>query len=132
MGSIMDGLVAEAYDRHYTDRALIGRIAHYFRARRSLMSAVVLLIVFNSLIDTFFPLLISHGLDVLMASKTLQAVPFLIAAILCASILSCICSFFHRRLTVRAVGDVVLALRKDAFAAIMAHDMSFYDEFSSG
>jgi ABC-type multidrug transport system fused ATPase/permease subunit len=132
MGSIMDGLAAEAYDRHYTDRALIGRIARYFHSKRRVMSAVVLLIVLNSLVDTIFPLLISHGLDVLMVSKTLQAVPFLIIAILCASILSWICSFFHRRLTAQAVGDVVLKLRKDAFSAIMTHDMSFYDEFSSG
>lgn len=132
MGSIMDGLAAEAYDRHYTDRALIGRIARYFHSRRGVMSAVVLLIVLNSLVDTIFPLLISHGLDVLGASKTLQAVQFLIVAILCASVASWVCSFFHRRLTARAVGDVVLKLRKDAFSAIMERDLSFYDEFSSG
>ena len=31
-----------------------------------------------------------------------------------------------------AVGDVVLALRKDAFDAVVKRDMSFYDEFPSG
>jgi ABC-type multidrug transport system fused ATPase/permease subunit len=30
------------------------------------------------------------------------------------------------------VGDVVLALREDAFAAVMERDLSFYDQFSSG
>jgi len=31
-----------------------------------------------------------------------------------------------------AVGDVVLQLCKDAFAAVMSRDMSFFDEFVSG
>ncbi len=31
MGFIMDGLDAEAYDRKYTDRDLVRRIARYFR-----------------------------------------------------------------------------------------------------
>ena len=34
--------------------------------------------------------------------------------------------------TARVVGDVVLRLRLDAFAAVVARDMSFYDEFPSG
>jgi len=32
----------------------------------------------------------------------------------------------------RAVGDVVLALREDAFRAVMRRDLSFYDQFASG
>ena len=31
MGFIMDGLGAEAYDRKYQDRQLLGRILGYFR-----------------------------------------------------------------------------------------------------
>ncbi|MEZ4618638.1 MAG: hypothetical protein R2867_24425 [Caldilineaceae bacterium] len=41
-------------------------------------------------------------------------------------------NFIRQRYTARTVGDVVLALRKDAFDAVLARDMSFYDEFSSG
>ena len=35
MGFIMDGLESEAYDRTYSDRALFGRIASYFRPFRA-------------------------------------------------------------------------------------------------
>jgi ATP-binding cassette subfamily B protein len=41
-------------------------------------------------------------------------------------------NWLRRSLTVRAVGDVVLGLRTKAFAAAAEHDLSFYDQFSSG
>ena len=132
MGFLMDGLEAEAYDRKYTDRALLARIIGYFRPRQGLMAFVALLVVLNSLVDTAFPLLVSRGLDLLIASKALQTVTVLIAAILAAGILSWTFNFLRQRFTARSVGDVVLGLRKDAFAAIVARDMSFYDEFPSG
>ncbi|HET8840324.1 MAG TPA: ABC transporter ATP-binding protein [Ktedonobacteraceae bacterium] len=132
MGFIMDGLEAEAYDRRYTDHALIRRIINYFRPRKTLMTIVAILVILNALVDTTFPLLVSRGLDMVIVSKTLQTILLLIAAILVAGILSWTFNFFRQRNTARAVGDVVLALRKDAFAAVMVRDMSFYDEFPSG
>ena len=39
---------------------------------------------------------------------------------------------FVRNRTAEIVGNVVLRLRTDAFNAVMARDMSFYDEYSSG
>jgi ATP-binding cassette subfamily B protein len=36
------------------------------------------------------------------------------------------------QLSARAVGDVVLALREDAFRALMRHDLSFYDQYATG
>ncbi len=41
-------------------------------------------------------------------------------------------NWVRRRVTARAVGDVMLALRRRAFAAAAEHDLSFYDEHSSG
>jgi ABC-type multidrug transport system fused ATPase/permease subunit len=132
MGFIMDGLEAEAYDRKYSDRALIARIIGYFSPRKGLMITVAVLVVLNSLVDTAFPLLVSHSLDVVIVSRAVQTVVILIGVILAAGILSWTFNFFRQRFTARSVGDVVLNLRKDAFAAVMARDMSFYDEFPSG
>ncbi len=132
MGFIMDGLDAEAYDRQYTDRALVRRIVTYFRAKLKLMILVAVMVVLSSLVDTAFPLLVSRGLDTLITSKTLQTIAGLIAAILVAGILSWVFNFFRLRSTARAVGHVVLLLREDAFSAVMDRDMSFYDSFSSG
>jgi ABC-type multidrug transport system fused ATPase/permease subunit len=41
-------------------------------------------------------------------------------------------NFVRQSFSARAVGDVVLKLREDAFDAVMKRDMSFYDTFASG
>jgi len=132
VGFIMDGLEAEAYDRSYSDRALIARIIGYFRPKLPIMIVVAVLIVLNSLLDTAFPILISKSIDTLVVSKTLSSAGMLIAIILVTGVLSWTCNFFRQRYTARSVGDVVLNLREDAFASVTARDMSFYDEFPSG
>ncbi len=132
MGFIMDGLDAEAYDRTYKDRQLIKRIISYFRPQMGIMVIVAVLVVLNSLMDTAFPILIAQGIDALVADKTLHTAGVLVLIILVTGALSWTFNFFRQQFTARAVGDVVLTLQQDAFAAVVARDMSFYDEFSSG
>ena len=132
MGFIMDGLDAEAYDRNYTDRQLIARIIGYFRPKVRIMIVVATLITLTSLLDTVFPVLISYGIDTVVASGAIKTILLLIIAILLAGVFSWVCNFFRQWYTARTVGDVVLNLRKDAFQAVVARDMSFYDEFPSG
>jgi ABC-type multidrug transport system fused ATPase/permease subunit len=132
MGFIMDGLGAEAYDRNYSDRQLIARIIGYFRPKVRIMIVIAILITLTSLLDTVFPVLISFGIDTVVASGAIQTILLLIIAILLAGIFSWVCNFFRQWYTARTVGDVVLNLRKDAFQAVVARDMSFYDEFPSG
>ena len=133
MGFVMDGLGAEAYDRSYSDRHLVTRIIGYFRPKLMIMSFVALMIVLNALIDTALPILISQGINTLSeATVTLQTTGWLVAAILVSGALSWTFNFFRQWFTARAVGDVVLQLRQDAFASVVARDMSFYDEFPSG
>ena len=132
MGFIMDGLDAEAYDRNYSDRQLIGRIIGYFRPKVRIMIVVAILITLTSLLDTVFPVLISFGIDTVVASGAIRTILLLIIAILLAGVFSWVCNFFRQWLTARTVGDVVLKLRNDAFQAVVARDMSFYDEFPSG
>src|SRR5438105_261469 len=127
MGFIMDGLDAEAYDRNYSDRQLVTRIVGYFRPKLRIMMVVALLIVLTSLLDTVFPVLISYGIDTVVASGTVQTILLLVAAILLSGIFSWVCNFFRQWYTARSVGDVVLNLREDAFRAVVARDMSFYD-----
>ncbi len=137
MGFIMDGLDAEAYDREYTDRQLLGRILRYFRPHLHVMSLVAIMIVLNALMDAAFPFLIARGLDQLEGATDLnetiwQRTAWLIVAIFMSGLLAWTFNFFRQKYTARAVGDVVLKLRQDAFDAVLARDMSFYDEFSSG
>ena len=132
MGFIMDGLEAEAYDRTYSDSHLIARIIGYFRPKLPMMIAVAALIILSSLLDTAFPILISFGIDAVVASVAARTIAVLIIAILISGVLSWTCNFFRLWYTARSVGDVVLNLRRDAFNAVVARDMSFYDEYPSG
>ncbi|HJW91308.1 MAG TPA: ABC transporter ATP-binding protein [Anaerolineales bacterium] len=137
MGFIMDGLGAEAYDRKYQDRQLLGRIIGYFRPHLLTMGLVAGLIVLNSLMDAAFPFLIASSLDRLEGAADLnvtiwQRTAWLIAAIFLSGSLSWTFNFFRQKYTARTVGDVVLKLRQDAFDAVLARDMSFYDEYATG
>ena len=137
MGFIMDGLDAETYDREYKDRQLLARITGYFRPHLPRMGTIAIMIVLNSVMDAAFPFLIARSLDQLEGAADLnvtiwQQTAWLIAAIFLAGVLSWSFNFFRQRYTARTVGDVVLKLRQDAFDAVLARDMSFYDEYSSG
>ena len=137
MGFIMDGLDAEAYDREYKDRQLLARIIRYFKPHLSIMSTIAAMIVLNSVMDAAFPFLIARSLDQLDGTADLnvtiwQRTAWLIAAIFVSGLLSWSFNFFRQKYTARTVGDVVLKLRQDAFDAVLARDMSFYDEYSSG
>ncbi len=141
MGFIMDGLDAEAYDRTYSDRDLVGRILGYFRPHARVMFFVAGMIVLNALMDAALPILIASSINGLAALQDQrittaeifqQRMIWLIVAILFSGALSWLFNFFRQWYTARTVGDVVLNLRKDAFDAVLDRDMSFYDEFSSG
>lgn len=132
MGFFMDGLDAEAYDREYSDRALVRRIWQYFRPHRRAIVLVALMVVLGSLMETAIPILISRGLDQLadnMSTALLLGFALIVTAL---ASLSWVFNYLRQRTSARAVGDVVLALRRDAFDSVTRRDLSFYDEFSSG
>ena len=60
MGFIFDGLDAEAYDRHYTDRALVVRVIGYFKPQLGRMLVVAVSVV---LITSPFDLTIDANSD---------------------------------------------------------------------
>ncbi|HEU0026155.1 MAG TPA: ABC transporter ATP-binding protein [Ktedonobacterales bacterium] len=132
MGFVLDGLDAEAYDRTYSDRALVKRILGYFKPRGRTMLLVSTMTLLASLLDAALPILISRGIDVFAASRSATAIAVIVGVILLAGALSWVFNFVRQANTARAVGDVTLKLREDAFASVLARDMSFYDEFASG
>ncbi len=132
MGFFMDGLDAEAYDRSYKDSQLVKRIISYFRPRLRLMLSVAVLVVLGSLLDAAFPILIARSIDMLQSAHAFQIALLLVAFILVSGALSWVFNLFRQWFSARAVGDVVLQLRRDTFNAVMSRDMSFFDEFSSG
>jgi ATP-binding cassette, subfamily B, bacterial len=158
MGFVMDGLAAEGYDRSYSDGQLLRRILRYFRPFLATMLVVALAIFGSAVLDAALPVLVATGIDRLAeapadagavgAATEAAGAPRLAAgaavadlwartawiliAILVAGVLSWGFNFVRQWLTAKAVGNVVLDLRRDAFDAVLARDMSFYDEFATG
>jgi ATP-binding cassette subfamily B protein len=130
--SFFAGLDTEAYDRKYSDRQLVKRMAVYFKPHlRSLVIVVILLLVI-AVTGAVSPIIVSRGVDLLGTDFSWQTIAVLCTAILLAGVAGWGANWGRRRLTIRMIGDIILAIRADGFQAAMDHDLSFYDQYSSG
>jgi ATP-binding cassette subfamily B protein len=129
---LFSGLNAEAYDRSYTDRALLRRIFRYFERYRRQMIVISLLTAAMGGFNAATPLLTARGIDLLGQTGETALLIGLIVLVLVFGVLNWAANWARRRLTFEVTGDVVLALRRDAFNASVKHDLSFYDEFQTG
>lgn len=130
--SFFAGLDTEAYDRKYTDRQLAKRMAVYFRPHTRSLVVVVILLLIIAISSAVGPIIVARGVDMLGTDFTWQSIILLCGAILLAGVISWAANWGRRRLSVRMIGDIILSIRTDAFQASMDHDLSFYDQFSSG
>jgi ATP-binding cassette, subfamily B, bacterial len=127
-----EGLNEEQYDRQYPDRELTRRIVAYFTVQRRQVIIIGFLTVLMAVISAAEPVVVSKGLDALRDRPTLAASLLIGLIVLFIGISDWGVNWIRRRLTVRTVGDVILNLRTSAFRASVEHDLSFYDQFSSG
>lgn len=126
------GLNAEQYDRQYSDPQLIGRIIDYFKPQKQRFIWVSLIVAIIAVIGASLPVIVSRIVDLLKSQPTLTAISLAGLALAVIGVGEWGLNWARRSLVVRAVGDVVLALRTNAFDAAAEHDLSFYDQFSSG
>ena len=126
------GLNDEKYDRQYTDRELTRRIIGYFKPQTKRLAAVTALVVVIAMIGAALPVVVSRMVDLLKGEPSLTAIILVASAVLGVGIGLWGLNWARRSLVVRSVGDVVLDLRTRAFRAAAEHDLSFYDQFSSG
>jgi len=126
------GLGAEAYDRSYGDRELVRRMLVYFRPYWKRMLVIGLTLLSYAFSGAAIPLLISRGIDFLTDAEGGTWTLLLTLALFALGFIIWGSNWVRRRLTTRTVGDVMLKLREDAFGATAGHDLSFFDEFSSG
>ena len=126
------GLNDEKYDRQYTDRELLGRILEYFKPQTTRLVWVTLLVIAYAGIGAALPVVVARMVDLLEGQLSLQAISLVGLALLVIGVGVWGLNWARRSLVVRAVGDVVLELRTRAFRAAAEHDLSFYDQFSSG
>jgi len=125
-------LGTEGYDRQYSDLDLLKRMLAYFRQYSWQVFIIVVLLLIIALASAAMPLLVARSIDAFENNITLQGVIVLCVGVLLAGVIRWGANWGRRRLTTRIIGDIVLAMRKDGFDAAAEHDMSFYDQFSSG
>ena len=132
MGFILDGLDSEAYDRNYTDRELIRRIASYFRPYARVMLLIAAAITLNSAAGSGGPIIIARAIDGLARQFSNERLLLFAGGILLLGVTAWTFNYIQQLFSARVVGNVVLKLRQDVFDATIQHDMSFYDEHPSG
>jgi len=132
MGWMMDGLESDRYDRTYGDLNLVRRVLAYFKPHWKAMAVVVLAIVCDSAVSAGTPILISWGIDQVAGQMSNATIALIVGIVLAFSGMAWVFNYMRWRISARVVGDVVLKLRQDAFAAVTQRDLSFYDEEPSG
>lgn len=126
------GLEEESYDRSYSDRELVARMAGFFRPYlRSIFLATLGLLV-TSGSTALVPVLVSEGVDQLGQQFSTEIVLWMAGGLFMLGVLGWGSNWLRRRETARTAGDVMLDLRQSAFRAVSGQAMSFFSDLSSG
>jgi ATP-binding cassette subfamily B protein len=126
------GLDAESYDRTYRDRDLVARMVAYFKPYRKRLAWALVGILIIAASGALTPILVARSVDLMSQHDSTSLMLLFAAALFATGVLVWAANWVRRRLIVRSVADVMLALRQDAFIASSKHDLSFYDEIASG
>lgn len=126
------GLNDEKYDRQYSDRALVNRMVEYFGTQTRRLGLASLFIILLGFIGAALPVVVSRMVDLIQGQPSIASIAWVGLALVIVAFGLWGLNWLRRSLIVRAVGDVVLEMRSRAFRAAAEHDLSFYDQFSSG
>jgi ATP-binding cassette subfamily B protein len=129
---MMMGLASEAYDRQYSDRQLMQRLARYFLPYQRALKIVAALVVAITVLGLLDPLVISGGIDAVQHYPSLQLALALFAYILFSQTANFFLNMARRRYMARLIADVISTMRREAFTASIQHDLSFFDQYQSG
>jgi ABC-type multidrug transport system fused ATPase/permease subunit len=132
MGFVLSGLDAEEYDRTYGDLTLVRRIVAYFRPHVRLMALVSAMVVLASIAQTLLPIIVARGIDTLGTAPSIGLILLLAGGVVLLGGLGWLFNYVRQIFSARAVGDVVLQLRRDAFQSVIERDLSFYDQYLAG
>jgi ATP-binding cassette subfamily B protein len=125
-------LDAEKYDRTYSDSDLARRIVGYFEPQRKRLVLISLLTLLVAGAGALLPVIVSRGIDLLEGLPQVLSLLLVAGAVLLVGVAIWFFNYGLRRLTSTAIAEVVAQLSIDAYSASVEHDLSFYDEFSSG
>jgi ATP-binding cassette subfamily B protein len=134
MSMVRGALTVEAYDREYTNRELVQRMARYFRPHWRRLAAIVSAVTALALLGAVTPILVAQGVELLDDGQAQNAwlLAGLIGAVMLVGVLTWALNWARRLWTSTLFGHIIYAMRADAFRAVMNHDMSFFDQNQSG
>src|SRR5512142_220755 len=108
-------LMAEKYDRQYSDRQLFARIIHYFRPQVWKLAAVVVTLLVISGAGAAQPWAVSRAVDLMEQHPTTAQIATISLVVLAIGLTSWLANYIQRRLMMRAIADTLLQLATDAF-----------------
>ncbi|MBI2332780.1 MAG: ABC transporter ATP-binding protein, partial [Chloroflexi bacterium] len=126
------GLNDEKYDRQYKDSELVRRMVGYFGSQKARLAFASVVIIVIAVIGAALPVIVSRMVDLIKDQPKVTDILLVGLALVGVAFGQWGLNWLRRGLIVRAVGDVVLEMRSRAFRAAAEHDLSFYDQFSSG
>jgi ATP-binding cassette, subfamily B, bacterial len=134
MGMVRGALTAEAYDREYSNRELVRRMERYFRPHWRRLAAIVGMVTALALLGAVTPILVARGVELLQQGQEddSSVITLLVGAVIGVGVLLWLLNWQRRLTTARLFGDIIFAMRTDAFRAVMGHDLSFFDQNQSG
>jgi ATP-binding cassette, subfamily B, bacterial len=134
MSMVRGALTAEAYDREYSNRELVRRMGRYFRPHGRQLAAIVGLVTALSLLGALTPILVARGVELLQQGQAdnMLVTTLLVGAVITVGVALWLLNWRRRLATAQLFGDIIFAMRTDAFRAVMGHDLSFFDQNQSG
>jgi ATP-binding cassette subfamily B protein len=126
------GLNSEAYDRTYSDRELLRRVARYLGRERRRAIAAGILIALLAILTAVQSVVVAAGINALDQDSSAALLVGLVGLSLVTGLLIWWASWLRRRLLARITGTVMADLRVDAFEAVISHDLSFFDQLRAG
>ncbi len=130
MAAVFGGLQSDKYDRQYSDLRLLKRIAAYVVQYKLAVSLTLAGFLIVGAVRALRPVLISAGVDELVAAGDRLNLFLLLLAFVAIS--DYVSNYIRRRYAVVVIGRMVAQMRKQAFKAAIERDLAFYDRHKSG
>ncbi len=92
------------------------------------MALIILLIVISSISSSFLPILTSIAIQNLEITPSSSYLTFIIILMLCINLSAYVINYFQQLNSAKVIGNVIMDIRIDANAAVLNHDLSFFDK----
>ncbi|NPA26552.1 MAG: ABC transporter ATP-binding protein, partial [Chloroflexi bacterium] len=130
--SFFMGLGRESYDRQYSDRELVRRLARYFRPYIRGLLVVLGLVLMAAVMAAGPPVVLSHMVNRMATHLTAREAVFLAGLMLVMGLGNWLANWGRRYGLMRIVADATYTLASEAIDKVLHHDMTFFDRHASG